>query len=154
VLQVKEPYYSCAYQSIREEISSAEEKSEIHIVIADDHLTSLSCRKGYASYWRRPTKVLCWWVTPATELWHANVTGAAHGVSSANNAHRETDLTERELEVLASLVRGKRNKEIAIYLGVSARTVRAHLSTIYMKLNVASQAQAVAIERGLLSSRS
>jgi NarL family two-component system response regulator YdfI len=80
---------------------------------------------------------------------------AAHGVSSANNARRETDLTERELEVLESLVRGERNKEIALRLGVSERTVRAHLSTIYMKLNVDSRALAVAvaIERGLLSPR-
>jgi NarL family two-component system response regulator YdfI len=85
---------------------------------------------------------------------------AAHGVSSpptssANNARRETDLTERELEVLESLVRGERNKEIALYLGVSERTVRAHLSTIYMKLNVDSRALAVAvaIERGLIPPR-
>jgi len=81
---------------------------------------------------------------------------AAHGVSSpAHNTRRETDLTERELEVLESLVRGERNKEIAIRLGVTERTVRAHLSTIYMKLNVDSRAQAVAvaIERGLVSPR-
>ncbi len=78
---------------------------------------------------------------------------AAHGVSSpANNTRRETNLTERELEVLESLVRGERNKEIAMRLGVTERTVRAHLSTIYMKLNVdsRSQAVAVAIERGLV----
>ena len=85
---------------------------------------------------------------------------AAHGVSSspaasANNTSRETDLTERELEVLESLVRGERNKEIAIRLGVTERTVRAHLSTIYMKLNVDSRALAVvvAIERGLVPPR-
>jgi two-component system, NarL family, response regulator YdfI len=84
---------------------------------------------------------------------------AAHGVSSplslVNAARRETDLTERELEVLESLVRGERNKEIAVRLSVSERTVRAHLSTIYMKLNVDSRAQAVAvaIERGLVSHR-
>jgi signal transduction histidine kinase/DNA-binding CsgD family transcriptional regulator len=85
---------------------------------------------------------------------------AAHGVSSspaslANNTRRETDLTERELEVLEGLVRGERNKEIAMRLGVTERTVRAHLSTIYMKLNVDSRAQAaaVAIERGLVSPR-
>jgi NarL family two-component system response regulator YdfI len=81
---------------------------------------------------------------------------AAHGVSSsANNTRRESDLTERELEVLESLVRGERNKEIAMRLGVTERTVRAHLSTIYMKLNVDSRALAVAvaIERGLVSPR-
>jgi NarL family two-component system response regulator YdfI len=84
---------------------------------------------------------------------------AAHGVSSplslVNAARKETELTERELEVLESLVRGERNKEIAMRLSVSERTVRAHLSAIYMKLNVDSRAQAVAvaIERGLVSHR-
>lgn len=55
---------------------------------------------------------------------------AAQGVStlsaaSTNTTRREIDLTERELEVLASLVRGERNKEIAKNLGVTERTVRA-----------------------------
>lgn len=85
---------------------------------------------------------------------------AAHGVSAlstslTSSTRREMDLTERELEVLAGLVRGERNKEIAIHLGVTERTIRAHLSTIYMKLNVdsRSQAVAVAIEGGLLLPR-
>ena len=84
---------------------------------------------------------------------------AAHGISLplslVNTARKETNLTERELEVLESLAQGERNKEIAVRLSVSERTVRAHLSTIYMKLNVDSRAQAVAvaIERGLVSHR-
>lgn len=86
---------------------------------------------------------------------------AAHGVSAtpasaASATRRETGLTERELEVLEGLVRGERNKEIARSLGVTERTVRAHLSMIYMKLDVDSRALAVAvaIERGLIPSRS
>ena len=53
------------------------------------------------------------------------------------------------------MVQGERNKEIAIRLGVTERTVRAHLSTIYLKLNVDSRAQAVAValEGGLTLSR-
>lgn len=75
---------------------------------------------------------------------------AAHGVSALSaplggNSRRETDLTERELEVLGGLVQGERNKEIALRLGVTERTIRAHLSTIYMKLNVDSRSQAVAV---------
>jgi len=79
---------------------------------------------------------------------------AAHGVSASpvSTTRREVDLTERELQVLASIVHGERNKEIATRLGVSERTVRAHLSSIYAKLDVDSRALAVAvsIERGLL----
>jgi two-component system, NarL family, response regulator YdfI len=62
-------------------------------------------------------------------------------------------LTERELEVLRAASRGERSKEIAIHLGISERTVKAHLDSVYNKLGVDSRAAAVAIasERGLLA---
>lgn len=62
-------------------------------------------------------------------------------------------LTKREREVLAGLARGERSKEIAAHLGITERTVRAYLTSIYTKLNVDSRtaAIAVAVEHGLLS---
>ena len=54
-------------------------------------------------------------------------------------------LTERELEVLLSAARGERNKEIAYKLGITERTVKAHLASIYQKFNVDSRAAAVAV---------
>jgi NarL family two-component system response regulator YdfI len=62
-------------------------------------------------------------------------------------------LTDRELEVLKAAARGERSKEIAIHLGISERTVKAHLDSVYNKLGVDSRAAAVAtaIERGLLA---
>ncbi len=61
-------------------------------------------------------------------------------------------LTTREVEVLTAVVRGDRNKEIALQLGVTERTVKAHLTNIYNKLGVDSRAAAVsiAIQRGLI----
>jgi NarL family two-component system response regulator YdfI len=61
-------------------------------------------------------------------------------------------LTERELEVLQSAARGERNKEIAYKLGITERTVKAHLASIYQKFNVDSRAAAVAVaaQKGLL----
>lgn len=53
-------------------------------------------------------------------------------------------LTEREHEVLASVARGERSKEIAYHLGISERTVKAHLASIYQKLGVDSRAAAIA----------
>ena len=62
------------------------------------------------------------------------------------------DLSERELEVLVEAGRGERSKEIALHLGISERTVKAHLASIYNKLGVDSRAaaSAVAAQHGLL----
>lgn len=54
-------------------------------------------------------------------------------------------LTDRELEVLRAVALGERNKEIAYKLGISERTVKAYLSSIYQKFGVDSRAAAVAI---------
>jgi NarL family two-component system response regulator YdfI len=57
----------------------------------------------------------------------------------------DSTLTERELEVLQAASRGERNKEIAYKLGITERTVKAHLQSIYQKFGVDSRAAAVAI---------
>lgn len=54
-------------------------------------------------------------------------------------------LTERELEVLTAVAQGDRSKEIAQQLGVTERTIKAHLTNIYNKLGVDSRAAAVAV---------
>lgn len=61
-------------------------------------------------------------------------------------------LTEREREVLQAVAQGERNKEIGYKLGISERTVRAHLENIYAKLGVDSRSGAVvaAAKQGLL----
>lgn len=63
-----------------------------------------------------------------------------------------SQLSERELEVLRHVARGKTNKEIASTLGLSARTVQHHTIHIYEKLGVDTRAGAamVASQRGLL----
>lgn len=54
-------------------------------------------------------------------------------------------LTKREKEVLAGVAQGERSKEIGVRLGITERTVRAYLTSIYTKLNVDSRASAVAV---------
>jgi len=56
----------------------------------------------------------------------------------------ENLLSERENEVLQLVAEGARNKEIAYQLKITERTVKAHLSHIFQKLNVDSRAAAVA----------
>ena len=64
------------------------------------------------------------------------------------------ELTEREQEVLEAVARGERSKEVALHLGISERTVKAHLANIYEKLAVDSRAAAisVAMQKGILKS--
>ena len=52
------------------------------------------------------------------------------------------ELTERETEVLKLIARGKANKQIAGSLYLSEKTVKAHVSSILMKLGVQSRTQA------------
>ena len=61
-------------------------------------------------------------------------------------------LSEREIEVLVWVARGKTNPEIGILLGISAKTVQHHVAHIYEKIGVSSRAGAAlfAMENGLL----
>jgi two-component system, NarL family, response regulator YdfI len=76
--------------------------------------------------------------------------------SSAPPAERNQsggmELTEREMEVLAAAARGERSKEIAYHLGITERTVKAHLASIYNKLGVDSRSAAIAVaaQKGLI----
>jgi NarL family two-component system response regulator YdfI len=53
-------------------------------------------------------------------------------------------LTDREREVLALVAEGGTNRSVAYELGISERTVKAHLTHVYQKLDVDSRAAAVA----------
>ena len=80
----------------------------------------------------------------ARVLAQASETGAA--------ASAPTTLTERELEVLRGVAQGQRSKEIALWLGITERTVKAHLASIYNRLGVDSRAAAIAVaaQKGIL----
>jgi len=52
-------------------------------------------------------------------------------------------LTPRELDILRAAARGLGNKQIAAELGLSARTVQTHLTSVFAKLGVASRTEAV-----------
>lgn len=64
-------------------------------------------------------------------------------------------LTPRELEVLALLVRGLTNREIAGELFVTERTVKFHVGSILAKLGAANRTEAarIATRQGLVESR-
>lgn len=62
-------------------------------------------------------------------------------------------LTERELDVLRLAATGRTNKDIALELCLSTRTVQTHLSTVFSKMQVGSRTEAVvqALQRGWLT---
>jgi NarL family two-component system response regulator YdfI len=75
----------------------------------------------------------------------------AHLVRS--KASKAEPLSPREHEVLSLVARGAPNKDIALQLHISERTVKAHVTGIFNKLGVNSRAEAVAVamRRGLLA---
>lgn len=54
-------------------------------------------------------------------------------------------LSRREAEILALLVDGRTNKEIAICLDLQEITIKVHLRNVYRKIGAANRAQAVRI---------
>lgn len=63
--------------------------------------------------------------------------------NSYRMAPTSPSLTQRERDVLQTLLQGYSNKEIARHLIISERTVQTHLSNIFIKMNVNSRTEAV-----------
>ena len=76
----------------------------------------------------------------------------AKGMRARSERQPVEALTERELEVLSLVGRGRSNKEIATDLGITERTARTHVSNILGKLGLQSRTQAAlyAVERKLV----
>lgn len=57
-------------------------------------------------------------------------------------ARRFASLSPQQLRILALIVQGRLNKQIASELGVSEQTIKIHVSTIFRKLGVSTRTQA------------
>ena len=81
------------------------------------------------------------------------VLAAAGEPSRPPQVARPAGLTEREVDVLRLLARGRTNKQAAGELGIAAKTVGHHVESIYAKTGVTTRAGATlfAMEHGLLS---
>ena len=64
-----------------------------------------------------------------------------------------SDLTRREMEVLKMIASGAFNKEIALTLNISERTVKNHVSNIFKKIGVSDRTQAAvfAVKNNIIS---
>jgi DNA-binding NarL/FixJ family response regulator len=72
--------------------------------------------------------------------------------SSSIRERAETQLTERQVQVLRLLAAGKPNKAICRELNIEEGTVKAHIAAIFRVLDVVNRTEAatVARETGLL----
>jgi DNA-binding NarL/FixJ family response regulator len=64
------------------------------------------------------------------------------GARQGAPANSIVDLTPRELEVLELVRKGLANKQIARRLGISERTVKAHLTSVFSRIGVVDRTQA------------
>lgn len=60
-------------------------------------------------------------------------------------------LSPAQLRILMGLQRGLRNKEIAFEMGVTEKTVKAYVTTMFRKLNVTNRTQALVVAQALLA---
>lgn len=79
----------------------------------------------------------------AGQTW-ANRRVTARALSELASPFRPTalddvQLTRRELEVVDGVCRGLRNRQIAVTLGISEKTVKSHLNSIFGKIGVHSR---------------
>ena len=83
---------------------------------------------------------------------HAVLTAAGQTIRDSQ-VTRPAGLTEREVDVLRLIARGNVNKQVAVALGISPKTVGRHIEHIYAKAGVSTRAGATlfAMEHGLLS---
>ena len=77
----------------------------------------------------------------------------AHGsvAARAGQGNPIATLSRTQLRVLAGLKRGLRNKQIAFEMGVTEKTVKSYMSTLYRKLGVNSRTQALILLQEVLS---
>lgn len=66
------------------------------------------------------------------------------------NRHLRSGITEREFEVLQQIYNGKTNNQLALDLHVSVNTIKAHIKSIYLKLDTCSRSTTIKKLRELM----
>jgi DNA-binding NarL/FixJ family response regulator len=84
--------------------------------------------------------------------WWPQAAPALAGRGNGGGETRLERLSPQELRILMHLKEGRRNKQIADSLGISASTVKAHISAILHKLDLESRTQAAVLAQRLLAS--
>jgi DNA-binding NarL/FixJ family response regulator len=77
----------------------------------------------------------------------AQFTAVTAAPADTGGLERLARLTRRERELLDLIARGRDNAQIGAVLGLSDKTVRNHITSIFAKLEVENRAQAIVLAR-------
>jgi DNA-binding NarL/FixJ family response regulator len=118
-------------------------------IYEDDESIFESLKAGASGYLLKktpPTKIL----DSITEVYHGGSPMSGQIARKVIASFQQKDsiddseiLTQREKEILKSLAKGLRYKEIATELNIGIETVRSHARNIYEKLQVQSRTEAI-----------
>lgn len=84
---------------------------------------------------------------------HQIIRYASQHIGKPLNLGSGEKLTTREMEILILAAKGISNKDMALKLDLSLRTIKGYLADLFLKLNVASRTEAVivALRKGILT---
>lgn len=130
------------------------ERSELPILVltmADDDSVLAALRAGARGYLLKDASIdaltrALYAVRDGQAIFSASSAGFVRDAATGDGGRRARplpQLTDRERDVLALLVRGRSNAEIAAALRLSAKTVRNYVSSILVKLGARDRTQAV-----------
>ena len=100
--------------------------------------------KGYLPKGAEPEQ-LC---ETIREVFSGNASLSRELASKLADSMAQPKLSERELEILKLMARGKSNKEVGKMLYISEYTVKNHVKSILKKLNAIGRTEAIAIASG------
>lgn len=109
-----------------------------HLEAAPEQLREIALVVGHGGLWMPPSLL--------QRLLALSVRTAP--ISTAAAAPALAELTAREREVAEQVALGASNSEIADALGITGRTVKAHLTAIFAKLGVWDRVQLALMMRG------
>ena len=113
-------------------------------LVGPDVLHALARVRWNGALAEAQTVTLARWSHDATALRAGASDAAARSISAAGRHAPESELSERELEVLQRLAAGDSNKLIAREFDLSPHTVKRHVANILDKLDLRSRGQAAA----------
>ena len=114
------------------------------LFLSDDQFNVEELKRSYRVWGILPTEASAEELIAAIHaLSQGLIVGSPTLLFEANESVERGPLTGRESEVLELLAKGLANKQIAVSLGISEHTVKFHVSSIFVKLNVTNRAEAV-----------